>query len=128
MVARKDRRRRLKIVPSTAKRGEIITVKTLAEHEMEPGVRVDPTTLALYPRFILNKLICRYNGREVFVSDWHPGVSANPYLAFKLRAEESGTIEIEWVDDDGRSTFASTEITVLDEKAATTTDEGAARG
>jgi sulfur-oxidizing protein SoxZ len=128
MAAGKKPRRRLKINPATARKGQIVTVKTLAEHKMESGVRFVDDSPELYPRFILNKLICRYNGREVFVSDWSSGISANPYLAFKLRAEESGTIEIEWVADDGRSTFASTEITVLDEKAATTPDEGAARG
>ena len=112
MAARKDQKRRLKIVPATARKGDIVTVKTLAEHEMEPGVRFNPESLVVYPRFILNKLICRYNGREVFVADWYSGVSANPYLAFKLRAEESGTIEIEWVDDYNQSTFARTEITV----------------
>ena len=115
MAARKDQRRRLKIVPATARKGDIVTVKTLAEHEMEPGVRFDAQSLVVYPRFIINKLICRYNDREVFVADWFSGVSANPYLAFKLRAETSGTIEIEWVDDYGQSTFARTEITVVDD-------------
>ncbi len=128
MAAGTKPRRRLKIVPAAAGKGEIVTVKTLAEHKMETGVRFIDESPVLYARFILNKLICRYNGREVFVSDWSSGISANPYLAFKLRAEESGTIEIEWVDDDDQSTFASTEITVLDEQAATTTDEGAAKG
>ncbi len=123
MAARKDQKRRLKIVPDTARKGDIVTVKTLAEHEMEPGVRFDATSFVVYPRFILNKLICRYNGRKVFVSDWFSGVSANPYLAFKLRAEESGTIEIEWVDDYNQSTFASTEITVVDDGTATTEDD-----
>jgi sulfur-oxidizing protein SoxZ len=128
MAAGKEPRRRLKIVPATARKGEIVTVKTLAEHEMASGVRYVDDSPVLYPRFILNRLICRYNGRQVFVSDWSSGISANPYLAFKLRSEESGTIEIEWVDDDGQSTFASTEITVLEEETATTPDEGATGG
>lgn len=117
MAARKDQKRRLKIVPATARKGDIVTVKTLAEHEMEPGVRFNPETLVVYPRFIINKLICRYSGREVFVADWYSGVSANPYLAFKLRAEESGTVEIEWVDDYNQSTFARAELTVTDAAA-----------
>jgi len=116
MAARKDQKRRIKIVPDVARKGDIVTVKTLAEHEMEPGVRLDPVTLIVYPRFILNKLICRYNGRQVFVADWFSGVSANPYLAFKLRAEDTGTIEIEWVDDYNQSTFAHAAITVVDDE------------
>ncbi|MDP6350623.1 MAG: thiosulfate oxidation carrier complex protein SoxZ [Alphaproteobacteria bacterium] len=123
MAASNDRKRRLKIVPAVAKRGEIVTVKTLAEHEMESGVRHDPDSDVIYPRFIINQLICRYNGRLVFTSDWFSGVSANPYLAFKLRAEESGTIEIEWVDDDNQSTTKSAEITVTDDDLVGEEDE-----
>ena len=64
--------------------------------------------------FLLNKFICRYNGIEVFVSDWYSGVSANPYISFYLRANQSGEIEIEWVDDYNISTFANVNISVLD--------------
>ena len=115
MAARKDQKRRLKVSPNPAKRGEIVTVRALAEHEMEPGVRMDPVTLIVYPRFILNQFICRYNGTTVFESDWYSGVSANPYLSFNLRAESSGPIEIEWVDDYNSSTYAVTELLVEDD-------------
>jgi len=115
VAARKDQKRRLKISPNPAKKGEIVTVRALAEHEMEPGVRMDPVTLIVYPRFILNQFICRYNGTTVFESDWYSGVSANPYLSFSLRAERSGPIEIEWVDDYNSSTYAVTELLVEDE-------------
>jgi len=117
-MAFKDMRRRLKVVPETARKGEVVTVKTMAEHEMEPGVRMDPKTNVVYPRHIINKVICRYNGREVFVADWFSGVSENPYMAFKLRAVDSGMIEIEWIDDYNRSTTATTEITVTDDEIA----------
>ena len=43
---RKNWRRRLK-VPKSANKGEIIIIKTMAEHVMEPGVRRDPK-LVLY--------------------------------------------------------------------------------
>ena len=46
---RKNWRRRLK-VPKSAKKGEIITIKTMAEHVMEPGVRRDPETGVIYPK------------------------------------------------------------------------------
>ena len=109
-----QRKRRVKVTPNPAQRGELVTVKALAEHTMEPGVRLNPDTLIVYPRFILNKFICRYNGIEVFVSDWYSGVSANPYISFYLRANQSGEIEIEWVDDYNISTFANVNISVLD--------------
>lgn len=112
--ARKPRRR-IKLDPDTAHKGEVITVKTLAEHDMKSGVRFVEDKALIYPRFILNKMICRYNGEEVFVTDWGSGTSANPYLAFKLRVDTSGPVEIEWIDDDGVSTHVSADLTVLDD-------------
>lgn len=117
MADAKEPRRRVKLVPATARRGEVITVKTLAEHKMASGVHFVDDKAQIYRRFILNKMICRYDGEEVFVADWGSGISANPYLAFKLRAERSGTIEIEWIDDDGGSTFALATLTVTDDAA-----------
>lgn len=117
MADAKEPRRRVKLVPATARKGEVITVKTLAEHKMASGVRFVDDKAVTYPRFILNKMICRYDGEEVFVANWGSGISANPYLAFKLRAERSGTIEIEWIDDDGGSTFALATLTVTDDAA-----------
>jgi len=76
---------------------------------------LNPSSMVVYPRFILNKLICRYNGVEVFVSDWYSGVSANPYISFNLRAEVSGEIEIEWVDDYDLSTYAREELLVIEQ-------------
>ena len=43
-----------------------------------------------------------------------PGVSANPFLAFRLGAEQSGTIQIIWIDDYNQPTYASAETTVID--------------
>ena len=114
MGERNEQNRRIKVTPNPAKRGELITVKALAEHEMEPGVRLNPDTLVVYPRFILNKLICRYNGAKVFVSDWYSGVSANPYISFNLLADKSGEIEIEWVDDYNSSTYAREDFAVTE--------------
>ena len=39
----------------------------------------------------------------VFEVDIQPAISANPYLQFKMRAEEPGEFEFIWVDDDGSS-------------------------
>lgn len=111
-MARRNRLRRLK-VPETARYGEIVTVKTLAEHEMEPGVRFDPRSLVVYPRFILNKVECRVNGRLVFWADWYSGVSPNPYLAFRIKAEESGVVEVTWTDDYNATTTASAHMEVV---------------
>ena len=105
--------RRLK-VPLSAKKDEIITIKTMAEHEMEPGVRRDPITGVIYPRLIIQKVIVRYNGKIVFSCNWFSGVSANPFMSFKIKAVTSGLIEVEWIDDYSKSTRLSKVLKVID--------------
>ena len=97
-------------------RGELVKVKTLAEHEMESGVRRDEKTGVIYPRLIIYKVTARYNGKIVFKANWFSGVSANPYLAFYFKADRSGLIEIEWEDDYSKSTYKRGYIKVLDDK------------
>lgn len=98
-------------VPATAKKGEIIEIKTLISHRMESGQRTDDSG-ATIPRHIINKFICTYNDEVVFEADWYPAISANPYLAFPLVASESGELVFTWVDDDEQVFFASSHITV----------------
>ena len=97
-------------------KGDLVQVKTLAEHEMESGVRRDEKTGVIYPRLIIYKVTARYNGKIVFKANWFSGVSANPYLAFYFKADKSGLIEIEWEDDYSKSTYKRGYIKVLDDK------------
>ncbi|MBM3535543.1 MAG: thiosulfate oxidation carrier complex protein SoxZ [Alphaproteobacteria bacterium] len=87
-------------LPSQIKPGEVIEVKTLVTHDMESGHRRDAAG-KLMPRKILNKMTCAYNGRTVFEASLEPAIAANPYIAFFLKATESGTLEFAWTDDDG---------------------------
>ena len=98
-------------IPATATKGEVIEIKTTIAHDMESGQRKDKEGKPI-PRKILNKFTCTYNGREVFASEWHPAISANPYLSFFLRAKESGEIKLSWVDDDGTVHDYASQITV----------------
>ena len=87
--------------PKKASKGEVIEIKTLISHPMESGQRKDRKTGELIPRKIINKFVCTYNGDEVFSADFHPAISANPYMSFFIRAEDSGELEFTWIDDDG---------------------------
>lgn len=110
---RKNWRRRLK-VPKSANKGEIIIIKTMAEHVMEPGVRRDPETGVIYPKKIIDTVICRFNGMQIFKSQWYSGVSANPFMSFKMKAITSGLVEVEWVDDYGQSSYKKAVLVVYD--------------
>ncbi len=110
-----DELRRLKF-KEIVERGEKVKIKTLAEHEMEPGVRRDNKTGVIYPRLIIQKVTAKYNGKIVFRANWFSGVSANPYLAFFITANESGLLEIEWKDDYARTTYKRGYLKVLDKE------------
>lgn len=94
-----DPNRKLR-VPATAKRGEVIEIKTLIMHPMENGFRV-MTDGSVIPIHIIDRFTCRYNGEVVFEAEWFTAIAANPYFAFHTVARESGTIEIAWHDDQG---------------------------
>jgi len=98
-------------VPPRARRGEIIEIKTLISHTMETGFR--RTQLgAPIPRDIIRRLVCTYNGAEVFRAELHPAISANPFIVFSTIAVESGTLEFQWTGDNGFSVAESAAIIV----------------
>ena len=110
-----EKLRRLKY-KKIVKVGESVKIKTLAEHEMETGVRRDNITGIIYPRLIIQSVIAKYNGKIVFKANWFSGVSANPYLAFYITAKESGLIEIEWKDDHATTSYKRGYLKVINEK------------
>ena len=98
-------------MPTTAKKGEVIEVKTLISHEMETGLRKDSSGKVV-PRRIIKQFVAKFNGKEVMKADWHPAISANPYQSFFVKATESGEFEFTWSDDDGSNYVAKNKITV----------------
>jgi sulfur-oxidizing protein SoxZ len=99
-------------VPATAKRGEVIEIRTLAGHDMETGFR--RTQIGeLVPRNIITRFTCSYNGVEVFRADLHPAIAANPLLSFTTVATESGTLEFRWSGDNGFAAVQNASITVV---------------
>ena len=102
---------RIKLDKKEAKKGDIIEVKALVSHVMETGQRKDRDGKVI-PRKILNKFTCTVNGKEVFAADFEPAVSANPYIQFKFKAQESGPVVLTWIDDDGSKIVGEDSITV----------------
>ena len=98
-------------VPATAKRGEIIAIKTLISHPMESGFR-HTTTGQSIPRDIVTSFVATYNGEEVFRAEIHSGIAANPFIVFHTVATDSGTIEFRWQGDNGFTATEQAKITV----------------
>lgn len=97
--------------PKKVKKGEAFQVKTLISHKMESGQRKDKKGNKI-PRQIIHTFTCDYNGKQVFKSDWKGAISANPYLAFFVKAEESGSLDFTWEDDSGAVYKKSAKVTV----------------
>ena len=106
-----DVKPRIKLDKKQAKKGELVEVKALVSHIMEIGLRKDNAGNVI-PRKILNKLTCTVNGKQVFAADFEPAISANPYIQFKFKAQESGPVVLTWFDDDGSKIVGEDSITV----------------
>jgi sulfur-oxidizing protein SoxZ len=87
-------------LPERAKVGDVIEVRTLISHVMETGQRKENDGKPI-PRSIINAFAATFAGTEVFRADLHPGISANPYLAFYMRVPGPGEFEFTWTDDKG---------------------------
>jgi sulfur-oxidizing protein SoxZ len=97
--------------PTTARKGEVIEIRTLIAHPMETGYRAGSDGRTL-PRDILRRFTCRYNGEVVFSAELHPAIAANPHLAFHVVASASGTLSFTWEGDNGFAQTESAAITV----------------
>jgi sulfur-oxidizing protein SoxZ len=96
-------------VPASARRGEVIEIRTLIGHPMETGYRPGAEGNVL-PRNIIRRFTCRYNGEPVFSAELFPAIAANPYLAFHTVATDSGTLSFTWEGDNG---FVQTETVAI---------------
>lgn len=98
-------------VPATARRGEVIEIRTLIGHPMETGHRADSDGRKV-PRDIIRRFACRYNGETVFSAELFPAIAANPYIAFFTTAVDSGTLAFSWEGDNGFAHAETVAITV----------------
>lgn len=95
--------------PRSARRGEVIEIRTLISHPMETGFRRDSDGRPL-PRDLIRRFSCRYDGELVFSAELFAAVAANPYIAFSTVATASGTLQLTWEGDHG---FVHTETLAL---------------
>lgn len=98
-------------VPANARRGEIVQLRIAIQHPMETGYRPDHFGRRI-PKNVINTLVCRYNGVEVFRAEMGSGIAANPLLQFPVRVQESGEFVFEWRDDSGERGESRSAITV----------------
>ncbi len=88
------------IVPERVRKGEIFEIRALIAHPMETGFRKNAVGDAI-PRNIVTRFSCRYDGKEVFAWELHPGVAANPFIGFHTIATRTGDVELTWTGMNG---------------------------
>jgi sulfur-oxidizing protein SoxZ len=103
--------RTLATMPATAKKGDIIDIRIIVQHDMESGFRRTEQG-ELIPRDIIREFVCTYNGEEVFRVDLHPAMGANPMIMFSTVATESGILEFNWKGDNDYASSTSGKIDV----------------
>ena len=98
-------------ISNLAKKGDIIDIKAIVQHDMESGFRRNEQG-EIVPRDILRSFLCHYNGVEVFRADFHPGTGANPMLIFSTVATETGSLEFKWSGDNDYLTTTTAQLTM----------------
>jgi len=89
--------------------GGVAEVKALISHPMDLP-RKDKTTGQEIPAHFIQELVAELNGKPVMTALWSGGVSKNPYLAFKVKANAGDTIKLTWKDNKGESDSAEEKI------------------
>jgi sulfur-oxidizing protein SoxZ len=103
--------RTLVTIPPRAKKGEVVTVRALAQHAMENGFRHDEYGKKI-PRDMIDVFRCQFNGVEVFRAELIGGIAANPLMQFTVRVMQSGRFDLTWEGDNGYLAKASANIEV----------------
>ena len=98
-------------MPKTAKKGEIVPIRVIVQHDMESGFRHTERGVQV-PRDIIRDFICTYDGVDVFRAELHPAVGANPTFSFFTVATQSGTLEFKWTGDHGYTSSVSSQLVV----------------
>ena len=97
--------RALITIPATAKRNEIIEIRTLIQHPMETGYRRSSEG-AMLARDLIRRFTCTFeeNGGKseiIFSAKLFAAVAANPFIAFHTIASASGVFVFTWEGDNG---------------------------
>ncbi|KJC57337.1 SoxZ [Bradyrhizobium sp. LTSPM299] len=90
--------------------GDTTEVQALIQHPMDSGFVKDAQGNLVPPHFI-QELTFEYDGKPVFVADWGPAVSKDPYVKFAFKGGKKGDdLKISWVDSKGATDTTTAKI------------------
>ena len=89
---------------------DVVTVKTLMSHEMQPEGQKDKNGDPIDAHYI-TAVTAEHAGRVVMRAHWSGGISKNPYLSFRFKGGKAGDkLTISWQDSHGNSDSLETEL------------------
>jgi sulfur-oxidizing protein SoxZ len=81
--------------------GDTTEVQALIQHPMDSGF-VKNAKGELVPAHFIQEVTFEYGGKNVFVADWGPAVSKDPYLKFAFKGGKKGDeLKVSWTDNKG---------------------------
>ncbi len=90
--------------------GDTTEVQALIQHPMDSGYVKDAKG-QLIPAHFIQELKFEHDGKDVFVADWGPAVSKDPYVRFSFKGGKKGDdLKISWVDNKGASDATTAKI------------------
>jgi sulfur-oxidizing protein SoxZ len=101
---------RIKLPEKTAV-GDVIEIRALINHVMETGNRKDASG-QIIPRNIIKSLTVTFGSVTIFMAEFGPGISSNPFVAFNMRVPGPGEFVFTWEDDAGVKTVERTPLYV----------------
>ncbi len=90
--------------------GGVAEVKALIKHPMESGVRMDKKTGKPFPAKFIDTVEVTVNGVTAINAQWSGAVSANPYVAVKVKANAGDEIAISLSDNTGEKGTGSLKL------------------
>ena len=97
------------VLPERIQRGDVIRVQMVMQHPMDTGFFRDANA-NMIPAWFIRDVRVRYGDIEVARFEWTSGISKDPMVAFRLRAETEGTLTVVSQDTRGSEFRGSAEI------------------
>ena len=97
-------------VPKAIKQGETITVRALVPHPMEIVQRDKDGKVVDKVYNYIHTARVTYNGKELMSAQFTQSISANPVIAFKMKVDKPGKLEIAFEDTTGVKHVGSVDI------------------
>lgn len=81
----------------------ITEVKILMKHDMETGLRKDAAGKVI-PAHFIQSVAVKHKEKEVFLAQFGPSISKDPFLSFKFKGAVKGDkVNVTWLDNKGDS-------------------------